>query len=231
MSMHQIPLTRLEEAGLRAHGLDVGIPSQLSDAFRQGVKWAQRNQVGIAPQGAISTNLANLYVALESLLECPANIVEASVPKAGIDAAPTHQVVLDVSMSLTRRREALVVLKQAQPLAEVLKTLLSLQGVPMVDVNTRASSLAKAIDDFTLPTFVEPSREAHTTTGITSCAVDLHKKTAAKMFNTPESDVTEEQRRQGKASNFYSLYADPTHRPARPVCAAITIKAFDGKDD
>lgn len=40
MSMHKKPLTRLEEDGLRAHGLFIGTPSQLSDAFRQGVAWA-----------------------------------------------------------------------------------------------------------------------------------------------------------------------------------------------
>jgi hypothetical protein len=40
MSMHKIPLTPIEEAGLRAHGLDIGTPSQLSDAFRQGVRYA-----------------------------------------------------------------------------------------------------------------------------------------------------------------------------------------------
>lgn len=39
MSMHRIPLTKTEEAGLRAHGLDIGTPSQLSDVFRQGVAW------------------------------------------------------------------------------------------------------------------------------------------------------------------------------------------------
>ncbi len=40
MSMHKIPLTPLEESGLKAHGLGIGTPSQLSDAFRQGVAWA-----------------------------------------------------------------------------------------------------------------------------------------------------------------------------------------------
>ena len=40
MSMHNILLTAVEEAGLKAHGLAIGTPSQLSDAFRHGVKWA-----------------------------------------------------------------------------------------------------------------------------------------------------------------------------------------------
>lgn len=47
MSMHRRPLTPLEEAGLKAHGLDIGTPSQLSDVFRQGVAWAQDH--GAAP--------------------------------------------------------------------------------------------------------------------------------------------------------------------------------------
>lgn len=45
MSMHKIPLTELERAGLTAHGLDIGKPSQLSDVFRHGVKWALDNAV------------------------------------------------------------------------------------------------------------------------------------------------------------------------------------------
>jgi len=42
--MHKIPLTPLEESGLRAHRLPIGKPNQLSDVFRHGVKWAQRTQ-------------------------------------------------------------------------------------------------------------------------------------------------------------------------------------------
>ena len=45
MSMHRIPLTELERAGLINHGLAVGKPSQLSDAFRHGMKWATDNSV------------------------------------------------------------------------------------------------------------------------------------------------------------------------------------------
>lgn len=40
MSMHTIPLFPMEEEGLKAHGLDIGTPSQLSDVFRQGIHWA-----------------------------------------------------------------------------------------------------------------------------------------------------------------------------------------------
>lgn len=44
MSMHRIPLTALEELGLRNHGLDIGTPSQLSDVFRHGIAWALSQQ-------------------------------------------------------------------------------------------------------------------------------------------------------------------------------------------
>lgn len=44
MSMHKIPLTDMEYNGLIAHGLDIHKPSQLSDAFRQGVVWATSQQ-------------------------------------------------------------------------------------------------------------------------------------------------------------------------------------------
>ena len=45
MSMHRIKLTELERTGLINHGLVVGNPSQLSDAFRHGMKWATVNSV------------------------------------------------------------------------------------------------------------------------------------------------------------------------------------------
>lgn len=40
MSMHKLPLSPHQEAGLRSHGLPVGTPSQLSDAFLLGMAWA-----------------------------------------------------------------------------------------------------------------------------------------------------------------------------------------------
>lgn len=40
MSMHRIPLTDIEFNGLKAHGLEIGTPSQLSDVFRQGIRYA-----------------------------------------------------------------------------------------------------------------------------------------------------------------------------------------------
>jgi len=47
MSMHKTQLTELERIGLQNHRLPIGTPSQLSDCFRHGVKWAQDNA---APQ-------------------------------------------------------------------------------------------------------------------------------------------------------------------------------------
>ena len=46
MSMHKIPLTDVEREGLEKHGLgqNIGKPSQLADAFRQGVKWGQEQE-------------------------------------------------------------------------------------------------------------------------------------------------------------------------------------------
>lgn len=44
MSMHRIPLTELEREGLSKHGLDIGTPSQLSDCFRLGMRWALEEQ-------------------------------------------------------------------------------------------------------------------------------------------------------------------------------------------
>lgn len=43
MSMHKIPLTDLERRGLAKHLLLSTKPSQLSDAFRLGVRWAIEN--------------------------------------------------------------------------------------------------------------------------------------------------------------------------------------------
>ena len=42
--MHKEPLTELEEKGLKAHGLDIGTASQLSDCFRLGMKWQANNK-------------------------------------------------------------------------------------------------------------------------------------------------------------------------------------------
>lgn len=44
MSQHKTPLTELEKTGLEAHHLPIGTPSQLSDSFRNGMKWALANQ-------------------------------------------------------------------------------------------------------------------------------------------------------------------------------------------
>ena len=55
-----------------------------------------------------------LREALTELLGCPANVVLATVPRSGIESAPPYQVVLDVSVSLTRWQKAKAAL-DAQP--------------------------------------------------------------------------------------------------------------------
>ena len=40
MSMHKEPFLHQEEQGLVRHGLKVGTPSQLSDSFRSGFRYA-----------------------------------------------------------------------------------------------------------------------------------------------------------------------------------------------
>lgn len=49
MSMHLIPLTKLEQEGLDKHGINPdGLPSQLADVFRHGVAWALKESPKLA---------------------------------------------------------------------------------------------------------------------------------------------------------------------------------------
>jgi hypothetical protein len=57
MSMHKTQLTELERTGLVAHGLACDAPSQLSDAFRLGIAWAQNS----VPQSVQSETVAWMY--------------------------------------------------------------------------------------------------------------------------------------------------------------------------
>jgi hypothetical protein len=41
MSMHKLPMTEVEREGLLHNNLSIDKPSQLSDAFRLGIKWAE----------------------------------------------------------------------------------------------------------------------------------------------------------------------------------------------
>ena len=50
MSMHKIPLSEMERKGLEYHGLAVGKPSQLSDAFRQGISWGLSQANKLKPE-------------------------------------------------------------------------------------------------------------------------------------------------------------------------------------
>lgn len=57
MSMHKIPLTDIEREGIIKHGLVIGIPSQLTDAFRQGVMWGLNHANGIKLTGEMIAEL------------------------------------------------------------------------------------------------------------------------------------------------------------------------------
>ena len=84
--MHKIPLTKIEREGLINHGLPVGKPSQLSDAFRHGVKWALDNAV---PEGwklvPIEPTHEMFCAGYHELEKC--ELIE-SIYKAMLEAAP-----------------------------------------------------------------------------------------------------------------------------------------------
>ncbi len=63
MSMHKEPLTGGEREGLIKHGLALDNHSQLSDAFRLGMRWAQQCSIAAKP----SINEEALRAALASI--------------------------------------------------------------------------------------------------------------------------------------------------------------------
>lgn len=65
MSMHKIELTELERAGLEAHHLAIGTPSQLSDCFRHGVAWTLSQH--ITPKAQIEELLPKLLMTIENI--------------------------------------------------------------------------------------------------------------------------------------------------------------------
>ena len=70
MSMHLKPMTPEEESGLRAHGLPVGTPSQLADAFRFGVAWADKARAEPQPEaGLIARDDVNRMARESGLLD------------------------------------------------------------------------------------------------------------------------------------------------------------------
>ena len=70
MSIHKKPLTQLEEEGLRAHGLPIGTPSQLSDVFRYGIAWAaSQNQSEVQKLRDECEYLANENIELKLLIK------------------------------------------------------------------------------------------------------------------------------------------------------------------
>lgn len=77
--------------------------AQLMNAYADGRKDG-REEVAIA--------MSELLAALRELLDCPFDIDSATVPKAGIDAAP-EQVVGTMSVALLRYRRARAAIAKA----------------------------------------------------------------------------------------------------------------------
>lgn len=100
MSMHQKPLTELEEFGLKAHRLAIGTPSQLSDAFRQGVAWAEQH---------LQTRLAEVEEALSEIHLFPDDFknlmkTECSVEVYSVAAGhPEHGRTITLLEALTTK--------------------------------------------------------------------------------------------------------------------------------
>ena len=84
MSLHQQPLTDLERTGLEANGLDIGTPSQISDAFRLGVRWAQQQSpwipLNFAPEGTGHPLLSEVRGKPEARIIFHANSSVANCP-------------------------------------------------------------------------------------------------------------------------------------------------------
>lgn len=68
MSMNKKPLTDLERNGLRAHGLPRAEPSQLSDAFRNGMAWIQAElDAALEREQALAAQLQDQDAPLRSI--------------------------------------------------------------------------------------------------------------------------------------------------------------------
>lgn len=67
MSMHKKPLTDLEREGLYLHHFDIGTPSQLSDAFRLGMAWVQKQSQAESERDALAAHNAALLSAIDGI--------------------------------------------------------------------------------------------------------------------------------------------------------------------
>jgi hypothetical protein len=77
MSDHKVELTELEKSGLHKHGLPIGCPSQLSDSFRHGMKFALNNSEKKLEQA--EARVADLVKALQDaadIIQADANTEE-----------------------------------------------------------------------------------------------------------------------------------------------------------
>ena len=80
--------------------------TRFQEGYNAAKRWVKMQiEAGIAAPVAPAAD-AGLVEALEGLLGCPWNVEDATVPRAGIDAAPPYQVVGTMHVSLTRLRMA-----------------------------------------------------------------------------------------------------------------------------
>ena len=117
MSMHKKPLTELERRGLEAHGLNVGMPSLISNAFQWGVAWALEQTPSNSRLAQSNLALSARVEALERELDAVRRAKENAVAQARAWAqeARTHRGALIMSCGgladgagLNLCREALV---------------------------------------------------------------------------------------------------------------------------
>lgn len=99
MSLHKQQLTVMEEEGLRAHGLTVGAPSQLSDAFRHGIAWAVKHYSQITvPEGC---QLVPIRPTTQMLAACTTSKNERLRQEIMRMAAEDYAAMLSAAPSLT----------------------------------------------------------------------------------------------------------------------------------
>ena len=96
------------------------------------------------------------------------------------------------------------------------------QGRALVDLDYGGMELRAACSDRIAD---EPAmREVFNSGG------DVHRATAAKMFSVPEDEVTDEQRRQAKATNFGALFGSISQRAGQLLPDPRRHHLAEGRD-